>query len=681
MIIQSIHITGDNDGTSGTTALDEQAKSIVKDVDKPSESSPAMEVTDEENSDLYEAKDVETQMESVSRVEQSPAGEKRGRVDPFQAREGRDLVWKDLNMTLAAKGDTPERKLLDNVWGEVPKGQVTAIMGPSGSGKTSMLNILAGRAQTAGAITIKADVRLNNYCVDPTDIEVRKKIAFVAQDDSLQVTATPREAIRFSARLRLPSTMHDCQIESLTDQMIEELGLQDCADTIVGGELIKGISGGERKRTSVGVELVTRPALVFLDEPTSGLDSFNAVHLCRLLKKVANAGSSVLFTIHQPSSDIFSSFDRLILLNKGRVMYQGHVQNVQSYFGDRGHPCPPNYNPADWVMHVALSNTITELDIAGYFPEDERNIGASFSRGKKDGKDILGITNRDHSSDVESPLGLRQQMKLLFKREIKHLIRNRHALKARMLMTCAISSVIGFIFFQVARLEFDNFINVQTTFGGLLMSLLANVFSTALPSLMAFPAERPVFLREYSTNHYSVFSYFGSRLFMELFVTGVQVTISSVITYFLIGYSGSYGYFWSGLYLMACASTALGVYVGCSVENPSVAVEFLPAIFMPQIIFSGFFIPPHLMPSWLAWIRYICPLTYGIKIVVAAEFGFGRCDKYEEAGETNYCDRIMKNTEVNVDDLWWYYLVLLALFIVVRVFALFQLKRKADKFY
>lgn len=168
---------------------------------------------------------------------------------------------------------------------------------------------------------------------------------------------------------------------------------------------------------------------------------------------------------------------------------------------------------------------------------------------------------------------------------------------------------------------------------------------------------------------------------MELFVTGVQVTISSVITYFLIGYSGSYGYFWSGLYLMACASTALGVYVGCSVENPSVAVEFLPAIFMPQIIFSGFFIPPHLMPSWLAWIRYICPLTYGIKIVVAAEFGFGRCDKYEEAGETNYCDRIMKNTEVNVDDLWWYYLVLLALFIVVRVFALFQLKRKADKFY
>jgi ABC-type multidrug transport system ATPase subunit len=132
--------------------------------------------------------------------------------------------------------------------------------------------------------------------------------------------------------------------------MITELGLTSCADTIVGGELIKGISGGERKRTSVGVELVVKPALVFLDEPTSGLDSFSAVQLCQVLKKVANAGSSVLFTIHQPSSEIFNSFDHLILMNKGRVMFQGPVTEVPGFFGECGHPNPPNYNPADWVM-------------------------------------------------------------------------------------------------------------------------------------------------------------------------------------------------------------------------------------------------------------------------------------------------------------------------------------------
>ena len=132
-----------------------------------------------------------------------------------------------------------------------------------------MLNILAGRASSRGRLSISADIRLNNYAVDPTKIEVRQYIAFVAQDDSLQVTATPREAIRFSAKLRLPRSTRDSQLDKLTDRMLTELGLTSCADTIVGGELIKGISGGERKRTSVGVELVTKPALVFLDEPTS----------------------------------------------------------------------------------------------------------------------------------------------------------------------------------------------------------------------------------------------------------------------------------------------------------------------------------------------------------------------------------------------------------------------------
>lgn len=122
-------------------------------------------------------------------------------------------------------------------------------MGPSGSGKTSLLNILAGRATSNGKISVSSDVRLNNSSVDPSNIEVRKKIAFVAQDDSLQVTATPREAIKFSARLRLPRSITDEELDTLANQMLKELGLEQCADTVVGGALLKGLSGGERKRT------------------------------------------------------------------------------------------------------------------------------------------------------------------------------------------------------------------------------------------------------------------------------------------------------------------------------------------------------------------------------------------------------------------------------------------------
>jgi ABC-type multidrug transport system ATPase subunit len=129
-------------------------------------------------------------------------------------------------------------------------------MGASGAGKTSLLNILSGRVRKSGRVNVEADVRLDNYSVDPTSIKVRKSIAFVAQDDSLQITATPREAIKFSAKLRLPRTTTGADIDQLVNAMISELGLESCADTIVGGPLIKGISGGERKRTSVGVELV-----------------------------------------------------------------------------------------------------------------------------------------------------------------------------------------------------------------------------------------------------------------------------------------------------------------------------------------------------------------------------------------------------------------------------------------
>lgn len=164
---------------------------------------------------------------------------------------------------------------------------------------------------------------------------------------------------------------------------------------------------------------------------------------------------------------------------------------------------------------------------------------------------------------------------------------------------------------------------------------------------------------------------------MEIVVTGIQVTISSMLTYLLMGFSASFGLYWSGCYLMAMTSTALGVLVGCSVENPSTAVEFLPAIFMPQILFSGFFVPPGLMPDWLAWIRFICPLTYGVRIVVVAEFGYGRCSDESP----NNCDRILSNTEVTEEEMYWYFLVLLALFVFIRLLGLFNLKKRSDKFY
>lgn len=234
-------------------------------------------------------------------------------------------------------------------------------MGSSGAGKTSLFNVLSGRARSKGRIQVpirQNKISLGSFeegratSIDPTsDMKVvRRMFAFVAQEDSLHDASTPRESLRFSAKLRLPRCTRDDDIDKLVNQYIDELGLSSCADSIIGGGLTKGISGGEKRRTSIGVELISNPSIIFLDEPTSGLDAFAARQVMNLLQKVAKAGNTVLFTIHQPSSSVFASFDRLILLNKGRMMYQGKTRDVAQDFERLGHVVPINYNPADWIV-------------------------------------------------------------------------------------------------------------------------------------------------------------------------------------------------------------------------------------------------------------------------------------------------------------------------------------------
>jgi ABC-type molybdenum transport system ATPase subunit/photorepair protein PhrA len=164
-------------------------------------------------------------------------------ADPFGHREGKTLCWNNVHMVLEAKKDRPERRLLDSVWGEVPKTKTTAIMGSSGAGKTSLLNVLCGRARTKAGFRVESSVRLDDMTVDPSNIKVRKMIAFVAQEDSLQATATPRDALKFSAKLRLPRCTSDEVIDELVDRMIQELGLSSCADTMVGGLFLNGENG------------------------------------------------------------------------------------------------------------------------------------------------------------------------------------------------------------------------------------------------------------------------------------------------------------------------------------------------------------------------------------------------------------------------------------------------------
>eukprot|EP00968_Pinguiococcus_pyrenoidosus_P007149 scaffold473_cov257-Pinguiococcus_pyrenoidosus.AAC.1 len=198
--------------------------------------------------------------------------------------------------------------------------------GPSGAGKSSLLNVLAGRVAPSQTVHIQGSIKLDGEDIDP--VANRSNVAYVMQDDALLQTQTPREALTFSAALRLTTLTDSTERDGLVQSLLHDLGLEGCADTYIGGSLFTGISGGQRKRTSIGVDLITNPEMIFLDEPTSGLDSFSAATVVELLKKVANAGATVGCTIHQPSSEVFRLFDVVILLRKGRVVFDGSVDGL-----------------------------------------------------------------------------------------------------------------------------------------------------------------------------------------------------------------------------------------------------------------------------------------------------------------------------------------------------------------
>lgn len=262
---------------------------------------------------------------------------------------------------------------------------------------------------------------------------------------------------------------------------------------------------------------------------------------------------------------------------------------------------------------------------------------------------------------------------MIFRREIRNLTRDKMALGARFGLTIFLSVLVGIIFLDVGQADSELPKNLQSQFGALVMVLMMSMFGTAQPALLAFPEERPVFLREYSTNHYGVLPYFLSRLTMELFITAVQIFVQVVITYFMVGFQGNFGMFYLTTYALAMASTALAVLLGCAVEDPKLGQEMLPILFVPQMLFSGFFVVPELIPVWLRWCQYLCSLTYALRILAVEEFNRGSA--------CMACGQFLDNISAVPDDTWWNWIVLAALFCGFRVVALFVLRSKAEKFY
>ncbi|AGO10578.1 AaceriABR125Cp [[Ashbya] aceris (nom. inval.)] len=259
------------------------------------------------------------------------------------------FIWRDISFSITHNGD--KKKLLDQITGYCIPGTLTALMGESGAGKTTLLNTLAQR--NVGIIT--GDMLVNGL---PIDASFERRTGYVQQQDVHVKEMTVRESLQFSARLRRPESVPDAEKLNYVEKIIDILGMSDFADALVG-DAGYGLNVEQRKKLSIGVELVAKPSLLlFLDEPTSGLDSQSSWAIVQLLKRLAQSGQSILCTIHQPSATLFEQFDRLLLLKKGgQTVYFGDIGSesriLLDYFERNGaRPCAPSENPAEYILEA-----------------------------------------------------------------------------------------------------------------------------------------------------------------------------------------------------------------------------------------------------------------------------------------------------------------------------------------
>ncbi|XP_025604374.2 ABC transporter G family member 15 [Arachis hypogaea] len=255
------------------------------------------------------------------------------------------LVWENLEVEVVSSYSSERRKkVLNGISGYAEPNRIMALIGPSGAGKSTFLDALAGRL--GGNVRITGNVTLNGT----KTITSCKNINYVTQEDYFLGTLTVRETLTYAAHLRLAANKSKDEIDKVVVKTLDEMGLKECAESRLGNWHSRGISKGEKRRLSIGIEILTQPHILLLDEPTSGLDSAAAFFVISSLTSIAHNGRIVLCSIHQLSSEVFNLFDDLVLLAAGETVYFGERTNAIKFFADAGFPCPTRKNPPEHFL-------------------------------------------------------------------------------------------------------------------------------------------------------------------------------------------------------------------------------------------------------------------------------------------------------------------------------------------
>uniref|UniRef100_A0A8K9XI12 ATP binding cassette subfamily G member 2 (JR blood group) n=1 Tax=Oncorhynchus mykiss TaxID=8022 RepID=A0A8K9XI12_ONCMY len=503
---------------------------------------------------------------------------------------------------------------------------LNAILGPTGSGKSSFLDVLAARKDPSG---LSGEVLIDGA---PQPPNFKCLSGYVVQDDVVMGTLTVRENLRFSAALRLPRSVPQKEKDARVNDLITELGLTKVADAKVGTQMIRGISGGERKRTNIGMELIIDPSVLFLDEPTTGLDASTANSVLLLLKRMANQGRTIIMSIHQPRYSIYRLFDSLTLLVSGKQVYHGPAQNALDYFADIGYACEAHNNPADFFLDVINGDsTATGLrlearhgsrqTIEERLVEEYRNCSnfrdtqvelERITQGKQ-------YTTKPTSRTITYNSSFFTQLHWVLGRTFRNLALNPQTSVAQLGITIFLALIVGAIFFGVK----DNQSGIQNRIGALFFITTNQCFST-LSAAELFITERKLFVHEYISGYYRVSVYFLSKILSDIItLRTIPAIVFSCVVYFMIGFKTTPAAFFIFMFtvtLVAYTATAMTMAISADQSVVAMANIFMTISFVFMMIFSGLLVNLPSIMNWLAWLKYLSIPRYGLTALEINEF-------------------------------------------------------------
>lgn len=536
--------------------------------------------------------------------------------------------------------------LLQGISGRAKDGQILGVMGPSGSGKSTLIDALAQRIERK---SMQGSITLNGQEVDP---ELLRNIsAYVMQDDLLFPMLTVKETLMFAANVRLPATQgKEAKVERV-NSMIRQLGLGKVADTIIGDESHRGISGGERRRVSIGIDIVHGPLLLFLDEPTSGLDSSSAFMVVETLKHIAETGSIVIFSIHQPSDRILGLIDNLIILANGQMIYMGHPGDLTAYFTafNHGYPIPASHgNAAEFAIDLiqilssmpeGIRPLVTRYKVASTYSnlralestsamQTKRHpatptgvagaIAASISKGR-----LMAATGYVEHCNDSTTLVLKfantrsEEIKFLTWRCITNIRRTPELFYTR-LGTVTISGVLlATIFWQLDHTPKG----LQERLGFFTFAMTFSYYS-CVDTLPIFLQERYIFIRETAHNAYRKSSYVLANSLIYIPFLGLLSFAFAVTTFWTVGLAGGFSgfcFFFLIIWASFWAGNSFATFLSAIIPNVILGYTIVVAVLAYFLLLSGFFRTRDRIPNYWIWFHYISLIKYPYEAVVRNE--------------------------------------------------------------